>query len=391
MLAAQGLSEYGQAAQFLNRKAWPLVEADFYASVHWHPSKKIDPKTGKPEDTYPGVAFRDLNEALSKALAEAPHRDVYLAMSGEIEAGAVYGATPYAKRIQENVGACNGLWMDIDVKPDDPNAYATRAEMNAAFKLFLAQTRLPFPNLVVNSGRGGVHLHWLFDRLLKPEEWRPLAAALVNAAQSTGFKIDTACTTDIIRLLRIPGTLNHKVTPPLPVRLIYDDGETYPVEDVTRALQPYLGKTANRNYPKSNGLGRASPNDDLGVREPARLRNIDKVAEGCPFIHDTLEQGGANLNGEPQWRDMLRIAVRCETPRGPRCACAKAASGTTRMATPTSSQRRKRRRRGAALPCAPHWSVTERRHGARRANTMARDIRWGIGGRRSTPRKPTNG
>ena len=34
--------------------------------------------------------------------------------------------------------------------------------------------------------------------------------------------------------------------------------------------------------------------------------SIDEVAKHCPFIRNTLDAGGANLVGEPQWHELLR-------------------------------------------------------------------------------------
>jgi hypothetical protein len=51
------------------------------------------------------------------------------------------------------------------------------------------------------------------------------------------IKCDIAVTTDIARLLRVPGTLNHKYDPPRPVQLLHLD-ETY---DFPKALAARRG------------------------------------------------------------------------------------------------------------------------------------------------------
>ena len=243
-------------------------------------------------------------------------------MSGEIATGAVTRTKTYAKRFHENVGACNCLWADVDVKPNDGNAYETKAKLSKAFQQFLLSSHLPFPNLIVRSGRGGLHLYWLFARLLTPDEWRPFAQALVNAAEAHGFKIDAVCTTDICRLLRIPGTENFKTDPPLPVTLAYDDGETYTVEALQQALEPYWGKGARggraggSTHGSKPGSKSGGINDDLsgGMKRAYPPANIDEVAKHCPFVADTLAAGGKNLVDDHQWHAVVALSCHCDDP-----------------------------------------------------------------------------
>ena len=56
------------------------------------------------------------------------------------------------------------------------------------------------------------------------------------------------------------------------------------------------------------------PLESLGDRQ-ARPRDIDRVAAGCPFIAETLAQGGANLKNEIQWHDMMAVACYCDDPQ----------------------------------------------------------------------------
>ena len=110
--------------------------------------------------------------------------------------------------------------MDVDAKQ-----YASIDEMDAAIAHFYNETKIPKAPFAVKSGSGGYHLYWPFDRLLSPEEWQPLADALADAALSTGLKLDTECTVDRTRVLRIPGTKNYKdKTNPKDVEIYYDEG-----------------------------------------------------------------------------------------------------------------------------------------------------------------------
>jgi hypothetical protein len=325
-LAAEGLSESEQAGRYLNRVAWPLVEGGFHISVHF-PSKWIDRKTGEPREGVPGFVFTDLNAALDETLALARNNNVYLAMGGEIKTGTVRGSKTYAKRNHDNVGACHCLYMDLDVKPvaEDPKneAYRSKDDLWAAFKQFLAGSRLPFPNIIINSGRGGKHLYWLFDRLLTLAEWEPYAQSLVNAATSTGLKFDAQCTVNICCLLRLPGTSNFKVTPPLPVTLIYDDGGVYPIEDLRQALQPYWtlkgglkhrGKQSRASAAEDDGYD-PTVNDDLsaGIDHGwfEKLGDDDKDA-ALRQMFDVIPD--VAHGGRSEWLDCLMAAKASGAP-----------------------------------------------------------------------------
>lgn len=76
----------------------------------------------------------------------------------------------------------------------------------------------PKPDILVNSG-GGVHAYWLLESPLllrgETERWKDLEA--VNRALSYKFRGDKMAI-DIARVLRVPGTFNHKFSPAREVR-----------------------------------------------------------------------------------------------------------------------------------------------------------------------------
>jgi hypothetical protein len=49
--------------------------------------------------------------------------------------------------------------------------------------------------------------------------WLPYARGLKQLLLANGIKCDTGLTTDCARILRVPGTLNHKYDPPAPLTL----------------------------------------------------------------------------------------------------------------------------------------------------------------------------
>ena len=137
------------------------------------------------------------------------------------------GYGPKRRATSAQVVGIPGLWVDLDYADGDahrkPNL-PTRAEAEAFIANDVALLRAP--SIVVHSGHG-FQLWWLFDQ---PWVWEPLdeesrqrAAALQQswvyrvreAARSHGWDVDA--TIDLARVMRLPGTVNRKGDPPVPV------------------------------------------------------------------------------------------------------------------------------------------------------------------------------
>lgn len=122
-------------------------------------------------------------------------------------AGFDYAAAP--KRLATTARLFKAIWVDVDVRKKDTDpGYADDKEADAAWRAFAKEARLP-PTLVVHSGHGW-HLYYTLDRLIPLEQWKPLAQRLVLACERNGLQIDRVCTTDAARVMRLPGTINHK-------------------------------------------------------------------------------------------------------------------------------------------------------------------------------------
>src|ERR1019366_881418 len=115
------------------------------------------------------------------------------------------------------------IWLDVDVKKD--RGYATLIEALDAIQDFRIRALLPPPSALVFSG-GGVHVYWVSDKPLTVEEWRPYAEGLKAEALRLGLKCDAGITTDVARVLRVPGTFNYKQESRRPVRVAHL-GATY--------------------------------------------------------------------------------------------------------------------------------------------------------------------
>jgi hypothetical protein len=252
-----------------------------------------------PSSRMPGIACQDYQTAADHADRLKSQHDVYLAMG--VQAACEGNGT--AIRRTENTCAARCLYMDIDVKD---TAYASTAEAAKAFKEFIVKTGLPTPTVIVKSGTGGFHVYWTLSQLIAPNEFRKLAGQLSSAAQGVGLLFDSGCTVDITRLLRVPETYNFKTQPPSPVELAYAGNEV-DIDAMRNVLANF--KSIVLPTPKSN---KTTINADLGSGPKQYSRpTIEQVAGYCPFIEETLELGGTNLNDEPQWHDMMAVACHC--------------------------------------------------------------------------------
>jgi hypothetical protein len=143
------------------------------------------------------------------------------AMGEDLEWGydAYFGVLPRTKhggsKAEDVVDEVRVLWADIDGKHfpgGDADALAAIQEVDLT------------PSIVVSSG-GGYHVYWLLRR---PAPYAKAKLAMQGIAKTVGGD----SVSDAPRILRIPGTHNHKYDPPRRVRLLYfTPNRKYRIED----------------------------------------------------------------------------------------------------------------------------------------------------------------
>ena len=128
-----------------------------------------------------------IEQFLIKARYYAAQYDVYFALATRFGSGS--GTKRDCYRI-----LCT--WADIDHKKIEECKFD------------------PKPDIVVSSG-GGVHAYFLLNSpyLVRGEGQRWLPIEEINKGIAKKLKAD-GNTADIARVLRVPGTMNHKFTPP---------------------------------------------------------------------------------------------------------------------------------------------------------------------------------
>jgi hypothetical protein len=126
----------------------------------------------------------------------------------------------------EDVIAIPGCWMDVDVAGPTHKTENLPKSIDEATE-FINSLGLE-PTVIVNSG-GGFHVYWLFKELWAfcCEEEQQEAAELVkrfqqgviNKGRENGWQLDD--TSDLARVLRLPGTFNYKIkSDPVKVEII---------------------------------------------------------------------------------------------------------------------------------------------------------------------------
>ena len=181
-------------------------------------------------------------------------RDIYVCMSSQLVAtqkSTVNGFTYYkGERSKEGALELKSLFLDIDVKK---GSYTDTIACADALLAFMRASGMPRPTLVVETGGGGVHVHWVLDKSLKVADWLVLANALKNATKQHGLITDEGVTADAARILRVPNTINHKY-PDKPMARLGAGvlPADYPVAMIEKILTPYM-KPASPQPPSPGG------------------------------------------------------------------------------------------------------------------------------------------
>lgn len=189
----------------------------------------------------------------------------------KVEHDVYFGVTPRRGRHgdEEHVARINALWADVDAKCFGESK---KRAMEA-----LQELPLP-PSAVVDSGRG-YHAYWFLTTPIQNDAEgngkRLAQAAMRGIREALTQKADSPLDNvhDLARILRVPGTLNHKEEPPLPVELVALEAEsTYDVAEFVNA-----------------GLWKESP---VACRQPETHASYELDDE------EVVERAEAALNGE---------------------------------------------------------------------------------------------
>ena len=168
--------------------------------------------------------------------------------------------TDYERPKNEEIQAIPGLWVDIDIQ--NPQAHkSSDLPADIAEAMAILPDNLQ-PSLVVWSGYG-IHAYWLFrepwefdsqeERNEATELLRSLQATVKHNASLRGWKVDT--TADLARVLRLPGTQNHKLQTPVLCKIIEQTDIRYNPGDI-ESLLPAVPETIRTNTDRKTSFER---------------------------------------------------------------------------------------------------------------------------------------
>ncbi len=132
--------------------------------------------------------------------------------------------SPHERVTSANSAGIAGMWADIDIADTVHKKQNLPPSIEAAQEVLLAEYP---PSITVNSGHG-LQCWWLFreswifkdagERALAQRRARVWHSLLSKSFQAQGWTLDA--THDLARVMRLPGTFNHKSGDARPVEVI---------------------------------------------------------------------------------------------------------------------------------------------------------------------------
>jgi hypothetical protein len=246
------------------------------------------------------LASMDEMDELASTLDESDN-DVYFALASFVTPG---------KRTADNAEKLRSFFLDLDCGKDKGDkGFPTQQAAVKAVRVFCQTHQLPKPTMV-NSGRG-LHVYWAMDEDLAKDDWLPLAVRFKQMCLNHGLNIDPVVSADCARVLRYPGTRNHKDSPPKNVAVLADLEPAVSLDKFKAILDHYVPEGVVP--PKKTRSNAADPMmASLMGNSTSRFKTIlEKSAKGRGCAQLAYAAANQEEVEEPLWRAALSIAVNC--------------------------------------------------------------------------------
>lgn len=267
--------------------------------------KKILRPDGKKDEVVHNRFYNELGTQTSQDIEEYMETgwNVYYSTAG-------FGSKNKADA--DNTVCKKELYVDIDCGEGKP--YADKRAGIIALQLFTKAVRLPKPTLV-DSGNG-IHAHWFFQNAVPVHEWKSVADSLKDKCIKLGFAVDPVCTSDIVRVLRVPGTINfrgnHDTALLTPIKF-HDFNTLRAVIGVSDGAAEAAMFSKARALTKAHGGDRSEVAKLIASNKSSKFQIIwDKsmAGTGCAQIKHAIEN--SDTLSEPLWRAAISNAQYCE-------------------------------------------------------------------------------
>ena len=247
------------------------------------------------DDTRTQKFYDTLEEVERAALKlDADGYDAYFALSTFKEP---------TNRKGPNAHELKSFFLDLDCGPS--KEYPTQKAAIDALRAFCKKLSLPKP-MMVNSGNG-VHVYWPLTEAVSAERWFLEAQRLKRACADNGFLADPAVTADVVRVLRVPFTHNHKGDPPLSVDFFgVSMPEPIALEEFTSKLGVVMMPVTTLDL-GTDALYEAYADNSENVFKTIINKTVE--GRGCEQLkYIAMNQSEVS---EPLWRAGLSIAKFC--------------------------------------------------------------------------------
>ena len=266
---------------------------------------------GLQTQSYSLEAYRVFEAAAVKAEAEAQRgADVYFEVCPQVSKPA-----KGSRGLAETASALLAVWVDIDVQGEAHKAQHLPATEEEALSLLRT---FPFdPSCIVRTG-GGLHSYWLLENpvLITTAEDRARARGLTDSLQAffrrpevnpEGWKVDS--TSDLARLLRVPGTFNRKTSPAKPVEaVLFQPERRYRVEELQKHLLVEQSLPVTNQRPEGASRVQMWLDSIPGAPEGGRNAEANRVA------FKLIDGWGTQVDGVDSYDLLQTWNDRCSPP-----------------------------------------------------------------------------
>ena len=205
-----------------------------------------------------------------------------------------------------NVKQMRSFFLDLDCGPSKD--YKDQPEALATLREFCKAVGMPRPT-VVNSGRG-IHVYWPLAEPVAREDWVPVAERFKRLCAERKMYSDPAVTSDCARVLRVPGTHNHKSDPPADVEIVGRMGDVVTLTQFKAIIgdnDDVFKRVPNYKPSSDDALMQALTSSVVNKFKTIMMRTINGT--GCAQLADVVQNQGDVP--EPMWRAGLSIAKFC--------------------------------------------------------------------------------